>query len=110
MVSFGILLRNLEKSSGSSGTGSATPVSDISQTPNLFTQIAYSETFVAFILKTGFCKENIFQGGYLNMDIFYFYECYSTLLFLAPLRFDCVGKCWDRTHDCCEFSIDRQRL
>jgi hypothetical protein len=34
----------------------------------------------------------------------------STLLHLRPLRFHCVGGYWDRTPDCCDFGIDRQRL
>jgi hypothetical protein len=27
----------------------------------------------------------------------FFYVHYSTMLHLPPLRFHCVGKCWDRT-------------
>ncbi len=30
---------------------------------------------------------------------------YLTLLYLPPLRFHCVGGCWDRTQDCCDFGI-----
>jgi hypothetical protein len=26
---------------------------------------------------------------------------------LPPLRFHCVGGCWDRTQDCCNFDIDK---
>jgi hypothetical protein len=38
--------------------------------------------------------------------IFYFlYVRYSTLLQLPPFRFHCVGGCWDRTQDCCDFGI-----
>ncbi len=40
------------------------------------------------------------------MDVFY--VRYSTLLYLPPLRFHCVGGCGDRTQDCCDFG-DRQR-
>jgi hypothetical protein len=29
----------------------------------------------------------------------------STLLHLPPLRFHCVGECWDRIQDCCELVI-----
>ncbi len=39
-----------------------------------------------------------------------FYVRSLTLLHLAPLRFSCVGGCWDRTRDCCDFGIDSQRL
>jgi hypothetical protein len=39
-----------------------------------------------------------------------FYVDYSTLLHLPPLRFHCVGGYWDRTHDCCDFTIDSQTL
>ncbi len=41
---------------------------------------------------------SIFKVGFLA--IFYFYVRYSTLLHLPPLRFHCVGGCWDRTQDC----------
>jgi hypothetical protein len=35
-----------------------------------------------------------------------FYVPYSTLLHLPPpLRFHCVGGCWDRTQDCFDFGI-----
>jgi hypothetical protein len=33
------------------------------------------------------------------------YVRYSTLLHLPPLRFHCVGGCWDRTQDSCEYGI-----
>jgi hypothetical protein len=36
---------------------------------------------------------------------FFFYVLYSTLLRLPPLRSHCVGGCWDRTQDCCDFGI-----
>ncbi len=35
-----------------------------------------------------------------------FYVHYSTLLHLPPLKFHCVGGCWDRTQDCCDIGID----
>ncbi len=41
---------------------------------------------------------------------FFFFIRYSTLLHLPPLRFHCVGGCWDRTQDCCNFGIDSQTL
>ncbi len=34
-----------------------------------------------------------------------FYILYSSLLHLRPLKFHCVGGCWDRTQDCCDFGI-----
>ena len=37
--------------------------------------------------------------------IFFLYVLYSTLLHLPPLRFHCVGECWDRTQDCCDFGM-----
>ena len=30
---------------------------------------------------------------------FFMYVLYSTLFYLPPLRFHCVGGCWDRTQD-----------
>jgi hypothetical protein len=41
---------------------------------------------------------------------FFFYVRYSTLLHLPPLRFHCVGGCWDIIQDCCDFGIDSQTL
>jgi hypothetical protein len=35
---------------------------------------------------------------------------YTTLLNLPTLRFRCVGGCWDRTQDCCDFGIVSQTL
>jgi hypothetical protein len=39
---------------------------------------------------------NFKQGDFLK---FFYYVLYSTLLYLPPLRFNCVGGCWDRTQD-----------
>ncbi len=41
------------------------------------------------------------QGDFL----IYFYVLYSTLLHLPPLRFHCVGECWNLIQDCCDFDI-----
>ncbi len=51
----------------------------------------------------------------LNRRIFSVFFCavtvlYSTLLHLPPLRFHCVGGCWDWTEDCCDIGIDTQSL
>ncbi len=35
---------------------------------------------------------------------------YSTLLHLPPLRFHCVGGCWNRTQDSCDVCIGCQTL
>ncbi len=43
-------------------------------------------------MKTKLNKHGDFFG-------FFFYVLYSTLLHLPPLRFHCVGGCWDRTMD-----------
>ncbi len=53
-------------------------------------------------IHTGF----LFLCNILNRGIFRFfflYVLYSTLLHLSPLRFHCVGGCWDRIQDCCDF-------
>jgi hypothetical protein len=40
-----------------------------------------------------------------------FFSIYlSTLMHLPPLRFHCVGGCWDRTQDCCDIGIGSQTL
>jgi hypothetical protein len=41
---------------------------------------------------------------------FYVLVRYSTLLHLPPLRFHCVGGCWYRAKDYCDFGIDNQAL
>jgi hypothetical protein len=38
------------------------------------------------------------------------YVLYSTLLHLPPIRFRCVGGCWDRTQGSCDFGIGCQTL
>ncbi len=38
-------------------------------------------------------------------QVFYVYVLYSTLFHLSPLRFRCLGGCWVRTQDCCDFGI-----
>ncbi len=43
-------------------------------------------------------------------DFLIFFVLYSTLLNLPPLRFCCVGGCWDRTQECCDFGIGSQTL
>jgi hypothetical protein len=48
---------------------------------------------------------------FLNRGVFEFFcFLYLTLLHLPPLRFRCVGGCWDRTQDCCDFGIGSQTL
>jgi hypothetical protein len=46
-----------------------------------------------------------FVGFFLSM-----YDTYSTLLHLPPLRFRCIGGCWDRTQDSCEYGTGCQTL
>ncbi len=41
---------------------------------------------------------------------FLFYVRCSTLLHLPPLRFHCVGGCWEWTQDCCVVGIDSHTL
>jgi hypothetical protein len=41
-------------------------------------------------------------GGFFKI---FFSAIYSTLLHLPPLRFHCVGGCWDRTQDSFDFGI-----
>ncbi len=64
---------------------------------------------------------SVWQDGRYNIIIksigkkkyigfFSFNVSYSTLLNLPPLRLHCVGGCWDRTQDCCNFGIDSQTL
>ncbi len=47
---------------------------------------------------------------FINRGIFGFFSiyCISTLLHLPPLRFHCVGGCWDGTQDCCDFGVGSQ--
>jgi hypothetical protein len=41
---------------------------------------------------------------------FHFHVSYSILLCLPPFRFHCVGGCWGRTQNCCDFSVDSRTL
>ncbi len=47
------------------------------------------------------------QETYLRHEDFlvFFKALYSTLLHLPPLRFHCLGGCWGRTLDFCDFGI-----
>ncbi len=46
------------------------------------------------------------RGIFMN----FFYVLYSTLFHLPPLRFHCVGGCWDPSQDYCDFGIGSQTL
>ncbi len=59
------------------------------------------------LLKEAVRDQNFQQWDFFS---FFFYVRYSTLLHLPPLRFHCVGGCWDRTQDCCDFGIGSQTL
>jgi hypothetical protein len=48
------------------------------------------------------------RGFFFNLN--FFYVRYSTLLHLPPLRFHCVGECWNRTQDCYDLGIDSRTL
>jgi hypothetical protein len=48
------------------------------------------------------------KGGFFIILIFIY--VFPTLLYVPPLRFYCVGGCWDRTQDCCDFGIESQTL
>jgi hypothetical protein len=50
----------------------------------------------------------LFKDGFFLR--FFMYLLYSTLLSRPPLRFHCVGGCWDRTQDSCDFGICCQTL
>jgi hypothetical protein len=53
------------------------------------------------------------EAVYLKGDFFSFfsfYVRYSTLLYLPPLRFHCVGGCLDRTQGSCDSGIGCQTL
>jgi hypothetical protein len=51
-----------------------------------------------------------FIFSYFLIAIFLdFNFCYSKLLHLPPLRFHCVGGCWVRAQDCCDFGIDTRQ-
>ncbi len=54
-----------------------------------------------------FCPAYLNKRGFLD---FFMFVLYSTLLRLPPLRFHCVGGCWDRTQDSCDFGIGCQTL
>jgi hypothetical protein len=55
-------------------------------------EVSFNQKLVPWVLQRG--------------NFWIFYVCYFTLLHLPLVRFHCVGGCWDRTQDCCNFSID----
>jgi hypothetical protein len=47
----------------------------------------------------------------IGLDFYVFLHLpYLTLLHLPPIRFHCVGGCWDRNRDCCDFGIGSHPL
>jgi hypothetical protein len=48
------------------------------------------------------------RGDFL--DFFLFVYDIQNCPHLPPLRFHCVGGCWDRTQDSCDYGIDCQTL
>ncbi len=52
--------------------------------------------------------QDIFKQGDSRIFGSFFYVLYSTLLHLPPLRFHCIGGCWGRTQDYCDFGIGSQ--
>ena len=55
----------------------------------------------------------ILKWRYVSDCIFiyiFIYVIQHCFICLPPLRFYCVGGCWDRTQDCCDFGIDSQML
>jgi hypothetical protein len=53
------------------------------------------------ISKIKYIKTSFFTGGFFWI----FPVLYSPLLHLPPLRFHCVGGCWDRNQDSSDFGI-----
>jgi hypothetical protein len=60
------------------------------------------ETFCHFISKLSTKKLKPFVTKGVENSFIYFSVRYSTLLNLPPLRFHCVGGCWNRTQDSCD--------
>jgi hypothetical protein len=63
-----------------------------------------------FLLYTTFLNKTCLSSASLRLLTggFFMYVLYSTLLHLPPLRFHCVGGCWDRTQDCCGYGNGSQ--
>ena len=49
----------------------------------------------------------VYKGGDIFRFFLLFYCRYSALLHLPPFKFYCVGGCWERTQDCCDFRVRR---
>ncbi len=66
------------------------------------------EQFDVKFLTQIYLKDNQSLYKY-SLDWIFFYVRYSTLLHLPPLRILCVGACWERTQDCCDFGLTDRR-
>ncbi len=62
----------------------------------LYKHSPYSSTPLHSLSTPSHCTI-FFKGDF--WDFFLFYVRYSTLLHLPPLKFYCVGGCWDGTQD-----------
>jgi hypothetical protein len=65
---------------------------------------------VGIFLDSVLIRSRVISYSFLKGDflVFFLYVLYSTLLHLPPIH--CLGGCWDRTQDCCDFGIDSQTL
>jgi hypothetical protein len=72
---------------------------------NILEPFKKCNALLRFILRQGlvFCVKHLSNFW---IRFIFFYVRYSTQLHLPPLRFHCVGGCWDRTQDCCDIGID----
>jgi hypothetical protein len=81
----------------------------------------FSESRIGASSNTGAMSLGFFQYSFHGWTLaleddnlkkrgFCFSILYSTLLHLPPLRFHCIGGCWVRIKDCCDFGIGSQML
>ncbi len=55
--------------------------------------------------KTIIVDESLTKEDEQGKNLLLFSVFYTTLLLLPPLRFHCIGGCWDRIQDSCDFGI-----
>ncbi len=65
-----------------------------------------TSTLYVYIVKKPFYMIIILKGNFFD-----FHTLFNTASYAAPPpRFHCVGGCWDRTQDCCDFGVGCQTL
>ncbi len=72
---------------------------------SLMAEMSWLAPTVGTCWESGPCQMPTSPVSFLHTTGFLCLFTVSSLLHLPPVRFHCVGGCWDRTQNCCDFGI-----